>query len=287
MSNHFHLVVRIDRERAQAWSDDEVVERFGRLFPGAVAGLEQLPRGLRRHKVTLWRARLWDLSWFMRCLNESIARQANKEDDCKGRFWEGRFRSQALLDEGALLTCMTYVDLNPVRAGIAKSLEGSDFTSIQERLRQAAQREAKASKDADASKPETKVPKRKARRRRTKLAELLPFQSPVAPKVRSARDTDDREAVPMLFKDYEQLVRYTGQAIRTDQRGALPEKLAPLVERAGLNAETFVGSVQQYARTFFGMVGQVERIRIEGARRGQQHVKGVRAARDLYARNAA
>ena len=61
MSNHFHLVVRIDRERAQAWSDDEVVERFGRLFPGAVAGLEQLPGGLRKHKVALWRARLWDL----------------------------------------------------------------------------------------------------------------------------------------------------------------------------------------------------------------------------------
>jgi hypothetical protein len=135
-------VLHIDREQACSWSTREVVERWLTLFSGPplmhrfVDGelLTAAELDAVEQWTETWRQRLHDLSWFMRCLNESVARMANDEDGCSGRFWEGRFRSQALLDERALLACMAYVDLNPIRAGIARTPEHSDFTSIKQRI---------------------------------------------------------------------------------------------------------------------------------------------------------
>ncbi|MCP3665892.1 MAG: transposase, partial [Gammaproteobacteria bacterium] len=135
MSNHYHLVLQIDRDQALKLSDREVVERWRLLFtlPGYLSDwYDGVPQDsvftiLAKQRIKVLRKRLYDLGWFMRCLNEPIARRANAEDKCKGRFWEGRYKSQALLDEKALLACMTYVDLNPIRAGIAKTPEDSDL----------------------------------------------------------------------------------------------------------------------------------------------------------------
>ena len=126
MSNHYHVVVRLDTGQAQRWSDDEVTKRWEAVFA--------LPEHVTPEHIGRWRDRLSSLSWYMRCLNEPLARLANREDRCKGRFWEGRFKCQALLDEQALLKCMAYVDLNPIRAAIAKTPETSDHTSIKARI---------------------------------------------------------------------------------------------------------------------------------------------------------
>lgn len=148
MHNHTHVVLSIDTEAADSWSDTEVLSRWHRLHKGMLCARlfqEEETRALLseaelqtvKSLTAVYRKRLSDISWFMRELNEPIAKRANREDRCTGRFWEGRFKSQALLDETALAACMAYVDLNPVRAGIARAPSKSLFTSARKRLRAA------------------------------------------------------------------------------------------------------------------------------------------------------
>jgi hypothetical protein len=145
MHNHTHLVLHIDAQRTKNWNDLEVIKRWHSVHPShSVSAMYLDPQ--QRKKLTsiqlatvrkiadIYRQRLCSISFFMKALNQYIALKANREDDCTGKFWESRFKSQALLDERAILSCMIYVDLNPIRAGIATSLENSHYTSIKKRL---------------------------------------------------------------------------------------------------------------------------------------------------------
>jgi hypothetical protein len=136
MSNHYHLVLEVVPKRVREWDDEEVVERWLRLGKcNDEAARAVILANAKR--VAGLRKRLGSLSWFMRYINEPIARWANREDGCKGRFWEGRFKSFALLDEAAIVSCMVYVDLNPIRAESAQCVESAPHTSIRRRLRHA------------------------------------------------------------------------------------------------------------------------------------------------------
>ena len=144
LPNHVHLVVRTRPDLVATWSDEEVVRRWWRMFPGRRRrrdGSAPEPKQTEidalladTDTVEKKRGRLSNLSWLMRCLNEWVARRANKEDQCTGRFWEGRFKCQALVDDAAVLACSMYVDLNPVRAKLAETPEESEYTSVKDRI---------------------------------------------------------------------------------------------------------------------------------------------------------
>jgi REP element-mobilizing transposase RayT len=267
LSNHYHLVLRIDQEQAHGWTTVQVAERWGKLFnlPRLVARYlraeihSEAEANTAKAIISEWRSRLTDISWFMRSLNEHLARQANIEDHCKGRFWEGRFKSQALLDEAAVLTCMSYVDLNPVRAGVAETPEASDFTSIQQRIRQ-------HSETSQANKPAT---------------DLRP-PLPLMPLVKQDRDPH-RNAMGFILQDYLNLVDWAGRAVREGKRGAISEDAPPILQRLGLEPERFLEHLQGHAATEEQTaMGRLQRIRQVAEVFGLRFLKGCGEARRLY-----
>lgn len=147
MSNHVHVVLSVDPALPHRWSDEEVADRWlslSRELGGGVPdpGNKELECGRRAllsdtARLDEVRCRLGSVSWFMRYLNEAIARAANREDNCTGRFWEGRFHCTFLADDDALLACKAYVDLNPIRSGTADTVAQSRFTSIHRRRERA------------------------------------------------------------------------------------------------------------------------------------------------------
>lgn len=141
MSNHYHIVLKVSENKM--WTTTQILNTWNRLYSLPYLCEKYLSKDITTRAETRqvnkmakkYRKRLMNISWFMKCLNEYIAVKANAEDNVKGHFWESRFKSQALLDERALLTCMAYVDLNPIRAAMAKTPETSDYTSIKERIK--------------------------------------------------------------------------------------------------------------------------------------------------------
>ncbi|MEM9072619.1 MAG: transposase [Myxococcota bacterium] len=256
MSNHLHIVVRVDKERAEAWSDQEVIRRYGKLFRFKAAEVASLPAREQKVRVALWRERLWSLSWLMRCLNESIARRANAEEDCKGRFWEGRFTCQPLLDEAAVLTCMAYVDLNPGRAGLAKSLEKSKHTSIAKRIAQLDAAEASGAQP---------VPKG-----------LTPFADQVP--ARSRRIT-----VPMQYVDYLELLAWTGRSIRSRGPSGTLRHEPKLLRDLRLNRHAFLAMMRSHGLRTTSVLGSLDLVDAFAESRGKDWVQGKGEARTLFA----
>jgi REP element-mobilizing transposase RayT len=264
MSNHYHLVLHVNRSHIATCPPQDIVERWSRLFriPSIVRRWQQ---GLAREAeasaalslIECWRRRLMDVSWFMRCLNEYLARRANAEDRCTGRFWEGRFKSQALLDEAGLLTAMAYVDLNPIRAGISTTPEESEFTSIHARI-QALRSSPAGAQDASKS---------------LRPGKLLAFRD---------QAQTNAPAIPMSFRDYLELIDWSGRIVRPDKRGAIEDRAPPILDRLNVDPGVWQSAMRIRGNVFGRALGKLDRLRLHARALGQARIKGLSYAQRLF-----
>jgi len=249
MSNHFHVLLHVDRDRGVSASGTTIVERWHKLFSGTEISQKFIKgESLEVHEkealdlqIDTWRSRLYNISWFMKVLNEGIARRANKEDDCTGHFWESRFKSQALLDEQAILSCMAYIDLNPVRAAMASTPEQSDHTSIQMRIEHWKSRSEEPSEDSpvdeDNLQPDC----------------LFPFAgNPRQPMP---------AGIPFDLLEYIQLVDWTGRIIREDKRGSIATDIPPIIQRLNISPAHWVHLCTHFESRFKGLVGSAHSLK--------------------------
>ena len=240
MSNHYHLVVRLDPKRAVAWSDDEVVHRWSQVFQIPLAAATSIAdhENLHARKVWInrWRTRLSSLSWFMRCINEPLARRSNREDQCTGRFWEGRFKLQALLDEAALIQCMAYVDLNPVRSGLAETPQTSLHTSVHARIQG-----------------------------RDQALQVFAQNKQLA-----------TVCLPIAWADYLQLVDWTGRQWQPGKFERIDPTHPPILDRLGSDANQWINQLKRFNSWHGRALGSIAALQVYCDHLGQRWLKGLK-----------
>ncbi len=249
MSNHLHVVLTVQPDQANQWSREEVAQRWLELFPATKAERAQERRAellANPERLELCRERLADLSWFMRCLNEYLARLFNREDDCTGRFWEGRFSCQALLNHKALLAAMAYVDLNPIRAKAASNIPMSRHTAVRKRF--------------------------KAVEKNLSLADLKlkPIVGCVSP---SFPEISERQ--------YLELIDWTGRQWHPGKRGVISASEPSALQRLGLDPDHWTRKVRGIGSMYWRVIGTVDEMLDKAKHLKQRWLRGIRFARSL------
>ena len=278
LSNHLHVVLRSRPDVVRQWSDREVAIRWLQIFPIRREKNGQ-PAKPDEHEVQMitedtnrlieLRSRLSDMSWWMRCLAENIARRSNKEDACKGRFWEGRFRAQLILDEASLLACAAYVDLNPIRAAVARSPEASKFTGAKDRIDDLKQRNSTSRHTHEWERS----------RRRIQSGWMSPLEICETSDANgpdldpSGRRASRKGFLPISLCEYLALLDWTGRVLPKRKRGAIPTELAPILVRLGIDTNGWCELVRNFGRLFRRAAGTPQSLARETARRGQRYMQ--------------
>jgi len=305
METHYHSILRTRPDIVASWSDHEVAHRWLTLFPKqnarkAKLSIEDQILSLvsNPERIAILRLRLCSISWFSGQLNEFIARAANKEDNVKGRFWESRFKCQALLDEAAIASCMVYVDLNPIRADLAPNPEKSDFTSIQERIRDwqkltmispsapvnMEQDQAASSLGPGFPLPDNIAEKPKpvieciSSKRHCFGREMFPnnWLAPIS------SEPQRRGILPLTAAEYFDLVDRSGRLTRDGKRGAIDADLAPILLRIGVNPMAWPETISRFGHKFHLVAGLLSSIRNYANQINRRWFVGVSAARSAF-----
>ena len=275
LSNHFHAVLRSRPDVVATWDDTEVARRWLMLCPvrKTAQGEPEEPTeaeldAIRRNpkKLKKIRRRLSDISWWMRLMCQRIATRANREDQITGKFWESRFKAVRLLDEESLLACAAYVDLNPIRAALAETLEHSDFTSVQRRIQGHL-----GDSDADCWLAPLTIDERAA-------ALTTPIDS--CPHTNGQR-CSDLGFLPMSLEDYLQLLDWTARQVRQGKPGHTPTSVPPILERLSLQPRTWCQLVGNFGQLFFQVAGKPRTVDDLRSRVTARRFHVTRAAREI------
>jgi REP element-mobilizing transposase RayT len=250
LSNHYHLILRNRPDVVADWDDTEVARRWLMICPPArckgkpAEPTEAELNAIRRcpRKLAAIRKRLSDISWWMRLLNQRIAQRANREEEESGRFWQDRYRAIRLLDEEALISCMAYVELNPLRAGLAERIEDSPHTSIQRRIEGA----------------RSQPPRDSGGRRDAFLAELTLGRADASsdqPSGDNGSRCSNRGVLPMSLESYLELLDWTARHVAPGKAGITPKKTPPVLQRIGLEPENWIELVECFDQSFYLIAG--------------------------------
>jgi hypothetical protein len=301
ISNHIHLVLRTRPDVVATWSDEEVVKRWLKIA--------QLKRGRcdepsepteakiryelgRKGRVAKLRRRLSNVSWFMGALCENIARRCNREDGCTGKFWEARFSCRNLAEEGAILICGIYVDLNPIRTGEASVPEQACHTSAYDRIEGRKRRMlAMPTPAAVEGPPEVVAGEIHSVEMPPDgwLCELTLGNGPDADVRLGTRSStpwraSDKGILSVSLEEYLQLLDWTGRQVKSGKRGAIPSELAPILDRLCINSSGWLESVEHFDKRFGRMVASSACLADKAVAAGLRWFRGVRAAAQTFIR---
>ena len=312
LSNHMHLILRNRPDVVAQWSDKELAIRWLRVFPGRRLEehlgepTETDVAMLVQDKIRLAevRQRMSDISWFMRALSEPIARMANRQDQCSGRFWEGRFKAQRITDEAGLLACAMYVDLNPVRAAMAETPEQSRHTSAYDRIKASKGVEMDSAafdlvpvsnEEAGAEIRDTPVDQLKEKRRAKRknptgkkilrdewlaLLSLAPGSMASDPQVsKTGVRASDKGFLEVSLRDYLSLLRWTARQGDDEKEHRVPPRLQAVVSRLGIDLTMWRDLVWNFKRYFGGSccAGSPEGMSGYAKATGRNYSRGQRA----------